>query len=143
MPAMNCAKPPNMAAKGASASGECGVPHQPARFDATMKVAPANPASPRIDGAAIGCRTTCVPNPFVDSLTPGEAVALLSSSVLILASLQRTTIYLLVGARAFGVGNRRDPRFLCGSAYGRQGRMRAATRSLPSCAAARRAARRG
>jgi len=44
MPAMNCARPPNIAANGASASGDCGVPHQPARFDATMKVAPANPA---------------------------------------------------------------------------------------------------
>src|ERR671930_1603608 len=86
MPAMNCARPPNMAAKGASASGECGVPHQPARFDATMNVAPANPARPRIDGAAIGCRNTRVPNPFDDSGTPAEAVARLSSSVLILAS---------------------------------------------------------
>src|ERR671939_234559 len=86
MPAMNCARPPNMAANGASASGECGVPHQPARFDATMNVAPANPASPRIDGAAIGCRTIRVPNPFADSVTPAEAVALRSSSVLILAS---------------------------------------------------------
>src|SRR5919198_3083299 len=86
MPAMNCAKPPNMAAKGASASGELGVPHQPARFEATMKVAPANPASPRIDGAAIGCRNTRVPNPFADSVTPAEAVALLSSSGAILAS---------------------------------------------------------
>src|ERR671933_348447 len=99
MPARNCAKPPNMAANGASASGDCGVPHQPARFDATMKVAPANPARPRIEGAAIGCRKTCVPNPFDDSLTPAEAVALLSSSVLILASLQRITIYQLFGSR--------------------------------------------
>src|SRR5919201_3431848 len=86
MPAMNCARPPNMAAKGANASGELGVPHQPARFDATMNVAPANPASPRIDGAAIGCRNTRVANPFVDSFTPAEAVARRSSSVLILAS---------------------------------------------------------
>src|ERR671922_459826 len=86
MPAMNWASPPNMAANGASASGDFGSPHQPARFEATMKVAPANPASPRIDGAAIGCRNTRVPNPFADSLTPAEAVALRSSSVLILAS---------------------------------------------------------
>src|SRR5919204_1562538 len=78
MPAMNCARPPNMAAKGASASGELGVPHQPARFDATMKVAPANPASPRIDGAAIGCRNTRVPNPFDDSGTPAAAAPPLS-----------------------------------------------------------------
>src|ERR671937_175248 len=93
IPAMNCARPPNMAAKGASASGELGVPHQPARFDATMKVAPANPARPRIEGAAIGCRTTRVPNPFDDSFTPAEADARRSSSVLILASIQRITIY--------------------------------------------------
>src|SRR5919201_888480 len=86
MPARNCARPPNIAAKGANARGDCGVPHQPARFEATMKVAPANPASPRIDGAAIGCRKTRVPNPFADSVTPAEAVALLSSSVAILAS---------------------------------------------------------
>src|SRR5919204_402464 len=78
MPAMNCARPPNMAANGASASGDCGVPHQPARFDATMKVAPANPARPRIDGAAIGCRNTRVPNPFDDSGTPAAAAPPLS-----------------------------------------------------------------
>src|SRR5919206_2922777 len=68
IPAMNCARPPNIAANGASASGEVGVPHQPARFDATMKVAPAKPASPRIDGGAIGCRKIRVPKPFTDSL---------------------------------------------------------------------------
>src|SRR5919204_272252 len=55
-----------MAANGASASGECDVPHQPARFDATMNVAPAKPASPRIDGAAIGCSTTRVLKPRID-----------------------------------------------------------------------------
>src|ERR671936_1885840 len=86
MPAMNCASPPNIAANGARASGDFGVPHQPARLEATMNVAPANPARPRIDGAAIGCRKTRVPNPFDDSGTPAEAVARLSSSVLILAS---------------------------------------------------------
>src|ERR671934_2769216 len=63
MPARNCARPPNIAANGASASGDLGVPHQPARFEATMNVAPANPASPRIDGAAIGCRNTRVATP--------------------------------------------------------------------------------
>src|SRR5918911_2913367 len=103
IPAMNCATPPNIAANGASASGDFGVPHQPARFEATMKVAPAKPASPRIDGAAIGWRKTRVPKPFADSLTPAEAVALLSSSVLILASLQRTTMYCLLASRAVRV----------------------------------------
>src|ERR687888_2635996 len=83
MPARNCASPPNMAANGASANGDFGVPHQPARLEATMNVAPAKPASPRIDGAAIGCRKTRVPKPFGDSLTPAEAVARRSSSVLI------------------------------------------------------------
>src|SRR5919204_701639 len=100
IPAMNCASPPNIAANGASASGDFGVPHQPARFDATMKVAPANPARPRIEGAAIGCRTTRVPNPFDDSFTPAEADARRSSSVLILASLQRITIYRACDSRA-------------------------------------------
>src|SRR5881398_1134377 len=52
--ARNCARPPNMAANGASTRPEVGVPHQPARLDATMKVAPAKPKRPRIDGAAIG-----------------------------------------------------------------------------------------
>jgi hypothetical protein len=60
MPARNCASPPNIAANGAR--GDVGVPHQPARFEATMNVAPAKPASPRMDGAAIGCRNTRVPN---------------------------------------------------------------------------------
>src|ERR671937_2736354 len=82
MPAMNCATPPNIAANGANASGDFGVPHQPARFDATMKVAPAKPASPRIDGAAIGWRKTRVAKPF-DPVTPAEAVARRSSSELI------------------------------------------------------------
>src|ERR687888_1603219 len=100
MPARNCARPPNIAANGARASGELGVPHQPARFDATMNVAPANPARPRIEGAAIGWRNTRVPNPFVDSFTPAEAVARRSSSVLILASLQRITIYRECDSRA-------------------------------------------
>src|SRR5919201_3583410 len=103
MPAMNCARPPNMAAKGANARGDVGVPHQPARFDATTNVAPANPASPRIDGAAIGCRKTRVPNPFADSVTPAEAVALRSSSVLILASFTTDydlSIYLVPGRGA-------------------------------------------
>src|ERR687887_2409358 len=100
MPARNCARPPNIAANGARASGELGVPHQPARFDATMNVAPAKPARPRIEGAAIGWRKTRVPNPFDDSFTPAEAVALLSSSVLILASLQRITMYRACDSRA-------------------------------------------
>src|SRR5919201_6744365 len=90
---MNCARPPNIAAKGASASGELGVPHQPARFDATMKVAPANPASPRIDGAAIGCRTTRVPNPSIESRTPVSAIARRSSSVLISPSFRNGLRY--------------------------------------------------
>src|SRR5919201_6361693 len=94
MPAMNCASPPNIAANGASASGDCGVPHQPARFEATMNVAAANPASPRIDGAAIGCRNTRVPNPFDASLTPVKAVVRRSSSVLMWPPFQRTTMYL-------------------------------------------------
>src|ERR671931_1731285 len=81
IPARNCARPPNMAANGASASGELGVPHQPARFDATTNVAPANPARPRIDGAAIGCRNTRVATPSVDPATLAEAVARRSSSV--------------------------------------------------------------
>src|SRR5919206_1805040 len=110
MPARNCARPPNMAAKGASASGDCGVPHQPARFDATMKVAPANPARPRIDGAAIGCRNTRVPNdPFVDSLTPAEAVALLSSSVLILASFATDSDVCCLGDSRLGAGETYRP----------------------------------
>src|ERR671929_159987 len=100
MPAMNCATPPNIAANGARASGELGVPHQPARFDATMNVAPANPARPRIEGAAIGCRKTRVATPFDDSFTPAEAVARRSSSVLILASLQRVTMYRRCDSRA-------------------------------------------
>src|SRR5919198_4240275 len=94
MPARNWARPPNIAANGASASGDLGVPHQPARFEATIKVAPAKPASPRIDGAAIGCRKTRVPNPFVDSLVLTEAVARRSLSVLIWPPFQRITIYL-------------------------------------------------
>src|SRR5919198_4553017 len=108
MPARNCASPPNMAANGASASGDFGVPHQPARFDATMKVAPANPARPRIDGAAIGCRNTRVPNPFDDSGTPAEAVARLSSSVLILASF---TTYSDVSLQWFPPRTRRNISF--------------------------------
>src|ERR671936_2416919 len=84
MPAMNCATPPNIAANGASASGDFGVPHQPARFDATMNVAPAKPASPRIEGAAIGCRKTRVATPFMGaSCTPAEATLRRSSIVLI------------------------------------------------------------
>src|ERR671938_1999683 len=115
MPAMNCAKPPNMAANGASASGDCGVPHQPARFDATMKVAPANPARPRIDGAAIGCRKTRVPNPFADSVTPAEAVALLSSSVAILASFTTDCDLRSRGSRPRGGKTYRSTIFLYGS----------------------------
>src|ERR671934_2132673 len=84
MPARNWATPPNIAANGASASGDFGVPHQPARFDATMKVAPAKPARPRIDGAAIGCRKTRVATPFMGaSGTPAEATRRRSSIVLI------------------------------------------------------------
>src|SRR3954454_9226070 len=87
MPAMNCARPPNIAANGASASGDCAVPHQPARFEATMNVAPAKPASPRIDGAAIGCRTTRGARPLRESCTPAVAISRRSSSVLILSLL--------------------------------------------------------
>src|SRR5919204_5980664 len=83
---MNWARPPNMAANGASASGDFGVPHHPARFEATMNVAPAKPASPRIDGAAIGCRNTRVAKPFGDSTTPADARARRSSSVLMASS---------------------------------------------------------
>src|SRR5438105_2660155 len=84
IPARNCARPPNMAANGASASGDFGVPHQPARLEATMNVAPAKPASPRIEGAAIGWRNTVVENPFDLSSRAGEATARRSSSVLML-----------------------------------------------------------
>src|SRR5919204_1647132 len=84
MPAMNCATPPNIAANGASASGDFGVPHQPARFDATMNVAPAKPARPRIDGAAMGWRKMRVASPSApgDSWTPAVATLLRSSIVL-------------------------------------------------------------
>src|SRR5437764_12907708 len=81
---MNCASPPNIAANGARASGDVGVPHQPARLDATMNVAPANPARPRMDGAAIGCKKTRVATPFMGaSRTPAEAICRRSSIVLI------------------------------------------------------------
>src|ERR671938_1772303 len=93
MPARNCASPPNIAANGASASPDWGVPHHPARFDATMKVAPAKPARPRIDGAAIGCNITRVAKPFVESCTPAEAMTRRSSRVLIETSLQRITMW--------------------------------------------------
>src|SRR5919109_4151605 len=63
MPAVNCASPPNMAANGASARPDSGVPHQPAMFDATMNVAPAKPNRPSTDGAAIGWRMTLVATP--------------------------------------------------------------------------------
>src|ERR687887_831584 len=89
MPARNCASPPNMAANGARASGEAGVPHQPARFEATINVAPANPARPRIDGAAIGCRNTRAGKPSCSLATPASAVRLLSSSELIIHSSRR------------------------------------------------------
>src|SRR5919198_2532 len=75
IPARNWARPPNIAAKGASARPDWGVPHQPARFDATMKVAPAKPKRPRIDGAAIGWRKIRVATP---SFNPSRAM---SSSV--------------------------------------------------------------
>src|SRR5579862_9992661 len=58
IPARNWASPPNIAANGARTIPDVGVPHQPATLEATMKVAPANPARPRIDGAAIGCKNT-------------------------------------------------------------------------------------
>src|SRR4051794_25314590 len=60
IPARNCARPPNVAANGKRTAGPAGPPYQPARYAATMKVAPAKPNSPRIDGAAIGCRKTRV-----------------------------------------------------------------------------------
>jgi hypothetical protein len=60
MPATNCARPPNVAANGNRKMPEVVVPNHPAMLAATMKVAPANPNSPRIDGAAIGCRNTRV-----------------------------------------------------------------------------------
>jgi hypothetical protein len=63
MPARNWARPPNIAANGASASPDVGVPHHPAMFEATMNVAPAKPKRPRTDGAAIGWSTTRVPTP--------------------------------------------------------------------------------
>src|ERR671937_2936113 len=94
MPARNWARPPNMAANGASASGDFGVPHQPARFEATMKVAPANPARPRIYGAAIGCRNTRAGKPSCSPATLASAVRLLSSSELIIHSSRRK--YLVV-----------------------------------------------
>src|SRR5919204_4589125 len=72
-----------MAANGASASGDFGVPHQPARLEATMKVAPAKPARPRIEGAAIGCRKTRAGNRSGSALTPASALRLVSSSELI------------------------------------------------------------
>src|SRR5438874_6361241 len=58
MPAMNCARPPNVAANGARYGVDVSLPHQPARCDATIRVAPAQPNGPSTDGAAIGCRTT-------------------------------------------------------------------------------------
>src|SRR3954470_316422 len=71
MPAMNCATPPNAAANGNRKVGDLVSPYQPARFAATMKVADAKPNSPRIDGAAIGWRTTRVcSRQFERSLVP-------------------------------------------------------------------------
>src|SRR5579875_2763129 len=60
MPARNCASPPKTAANGNMYTSEVALPYQPARLAATMKVAPAKPNRPRIDGAAIGCRNTRV-----------------------------------------------------------------------------------
>src|SRR5919198_6245186 len=94
MPARNWASPPNIAANGASASPDSGVPHQPARLEATMNVAPAKPARPRIDGAAIGCRNTRAGKPSRSALRPASAVRLLSSSELICHSSHRD--YLVV-----------------------------------------------
>src|SRR5436190_17675881 len=76
-----------MAANGANTSPDVGVPHQPARFEATMNVALAKPARPRIDGAAIGWRKTrgrAKPSSQAASSTPAKAFARRSSSVLIL-----------------------------------------------------------
>jgi len=54
IPARNWANPPKIAAKGNRYSDVAEVPNQWAIFAATMKVAPARPYRPRIDGAAIG-----------------------------------------------------------------------------------------
>src|SRR3954447_3413383 len=86
MPARNCARPPNIAANGANTSPDAGVPHQPARFEATMNVALAKPARPRIEGAAIGWRNTrgrAKPSSQAASSTPAKAFCRRSSSVLI------------------------------------------------------------
>src|ERR687888_644955 len=83
IPARNWARPPNIAANGASASPDVGVPHQPAMFDATMKVAPAKPKRPRIDGAAIGCRKTRVATP---SLAMSSSVCLRLSLIVLVIS---------------------------------------------------------
>src|SRR5437868_2253016 len=71
------------------------IPEPAARVDSTA-VRPrlsASAATVGIAGAAIGWRNTRVATPFVDSCTPAEAVARRSSSVLILAPLQRITMY--------------------------------------------------
>src|ERR671931_859392 len=63
MPARNWASPPKNMANGNRNCGEPLVPYQPARLAATMKVAPANPYRPRIEGAATGWSTTRVGTP--------------------------------------------------------------------------------
>src|SRR4051812_44897862 len=63
MPARNWARPPNVAANGNRKTPEPASPYQPARLADTMNVAAANPNRPRIDGAAIGCRTMRVRSP--------------------------------------------------------------------------------
>src|SRR3954470_20398334 len=52
--------PPNAAANGNRYWADVGLPYQPARLAATMKVAPEKPNSPRTDGAAIGETTNRV-----------------------------------------------------------------------------------
>src|SRR6185437_6558660 len=50
--------PPAATANGKISSGDLAFPYQPTRFAVTMNVPAAKPYSPRMDGAAIGCRNT-------------------------------------------------------------------------------------
>jgi hypothetical protein len=60
-----------MAANGNRKSGDVVVlPYQPARFDATMKVAAAKPKRPRTLGAATGCRKIRAGIPSHDRSAP-------------------------------------------------------------------------
>src|SRR3954451_4677856 len=90
IPATNCARPPNIAANGARIRPDAGDPHQPAMFDATMKVAPANPARPRTEGAATGGRKTrggAKPSAQSAASEPASAVLRRSSSVAMVVQL--------------------------------------------------------